>query len=174
VALTPLGFPLFDLTDDANIANKLNAISNALDTYLTPARQNMIQLAGKAVPDSTLTTITGWTDAESSRGMGSYTAGIRTISLGGFYQINSQISYLPGATAAGLRMSRLHVNGSVVAYGVATPTSTQDVSISVEWAGTLHAGDTVQIVAYQTQGSTLNIQTSQGASTWQMVRVGPL
>lgn len=63
MASTPLGFPLFAETDSADVAAKLNAISTALDTYLTkPQWQAITGLSAGANAGSPAPMFSTWPD----------------------------------------------------------------------------------------------------------------
>jgi hypothetical protein len=155
------------------VVDPLNALATAVNAYFT-ARQNMSQTAGMSVPDSDITTVYGWAPAEATVNMGTYSAGVRTIAADGFYQVNAQLTYPAVAASTGSRQCRLYVNGVRVVYNAGAPSSTQDSTVAVTWAGTLHVGDQVLVAAYQSQGSAQGLQNAAGANTWQIVRLGPI
>lgn len=96
---------------------------------------------------------------------GAYSAGVYTAPVAGRYLIAGQVNYASSSTTAtygcGIKVNGSLLLGSAVRFAGSSLAGGADVVKRVR----LSAGDTVQLAAAQTTGSTLNLNTSTGNQT---------
>jgi hypothetical protein len=159
VATTSLGIPKYAQTDNADIASKLNAIADQVNSlllarsFVNAARRMVRTDTNKytVLQDGTIRFVTGFSVALTDVGAIAYGAGVMTVPVTGLYLVSTHTVW-PGATGSAnySRLVRFYVNGNVPTgnasserYSVSAGDSARDYTTT----GMLNltAGDTVQI-----------------------------
>lgn len=173
---TPLGIPKYALTDNADIAAKLNAIADSVDGLLT-SLQNVVSAQSfppvnrKLARTSPYTVNTGtnpislWDDTTPSHvfniGDTTYGSGIITIHTPGQYVWFATVD-TPGDPSAGRLDLFVQKNGATANEGANDMILPTNHSMNLTAGGvsmTLAAGDTLQLcMFYSASASLANVQ----------------
>lgn len=116
------------------------------------------QSSAQAIPNTTWTTINPWASIRNDNGGITYSAGVFTVPVSGWYFLHGQVRFVSSGTQGGQRTCRLNINnGSSTIEGMGNiPTAGVSGGSDVTTAKFLTAGDTVRFDVYQSQGATLN------------------
>lgn len=163
MANTPLGFPLYALTDSADLATKLNAISNALDAYLTAnlaprASRQVIRAGSLTVADNTTTNPAAYDSTTTNVGGVGYTAGVFTIPTTGMWLWSATATFASGGSSF-KEVLYAQVNGSGVSPGreERSVAINQGHVITSTGVVPLTAGDQIRVAILQNSGSSVAV-----------------
>lgn len=156
-------------TIKTNLTDPINSLAGLV---ATSSHNYSTNTSGQSIPDSTWTTITGWTGVEVANS-GTYTLGVRAISVDGIWVIVGGIGYGPMGSPAGQRAIRLYVNSTIVHEFASRPDTTFNTILPFMHSERLAVGDTVHIETYQSQGSSQPLATGPGLNHWSMTYTGP-
>lgn len=119
--------------------------------------------SGQSVPASTVTLINTWNNPYSNPYFDGTTY---TIQTNGRYRLKAQLRF--GSVASTSSQVQIFVNAGIVAAGVADQGAVE-IAVATDIEVDLQAGDTVQVKAYHTGGTTLN--NSDYAALFSVTRI---
>jgi hypothetical protein len=124
------------------------------------------------VPNNTGTAISSFDTVKANVGSITYASGVFTIGVAGVYSMFCTVRWMPKIdTASNISRRRVYfqVNGTDVITGINDNMLQSGESLNAETyttaTGQRHfaAGDTVQVLVFQTTGSTLGLTVDSGA-----------
>lgn len=156
---TSKGIPLYDLTDDADLATKLDAIASATDDLLTVASRQMARTNTLTLSTFTWTAVDGYNigstwNEPASGGITYPGSGVLQVTDDGLYDWEHVWSYPLSAGNAMLHAAKLQVNGADPTYSqgfwaVWEPAGSGSFPRTAGGKVPLSAGDQIQVFLLQ-------------------------
>lgn len=173
MANTSRGYPLFQQTDNADIASKLNAISTAVNndvatvasgvsTYFSPRIKQVQRIGtGQTIADSTHAALVGYTTTTIQIGAAiSHSAGVFTPDFGGAVEVSAFVLW-PVVSAAHRSILRIYLNGAQTPDGIDTkwlPAGTAgQTGHTIRSIFDVSSGDQITATAFQDSGASVTI-----------------
>lgn len=163
VDLKQFGDTVIDQQSQINLqAAALAALANG---KLASSKKGTLQ----AIPDVTITPVTGWT-VDSSMGGAQASDGQFTAPSDGLYIAFFQMSWAIGGV--NVRVGRILLNGTDVSFTEAVASSSGPPSNTVIWAGAMSAGSILRPALWQNSGGVFNTTSNDNYNKWIVLRIG--
>jgi hypothetical protein len=132
-------------------------------------------VSGLSIPNTSMTTVTGWSAGTDRSGSFNTTTGVFTAPANGYYLVSFKFGLSPATSSAPFLMqSRILVNGTSVSANLFTPT----LSTSVAWSGPpvvdliqMTAGQTLTVQAFQSSGGAIALTTTGTVTTLSIAQI---
>jgi hypothetical protein len=169
------------MVDGTQAAGKvLTSDANGLGSWQNlPAETPSIDISGRAlsgwlsVPSGTATKITGWANVAQVGGNNySFAAGVCTIPVAGFYQINRSILWDPIATKCTTFLSLLS-GVSVISQNYQPLSNQFEVSCNISCGRRFSAGEQITFQAFQNSGSSVNLNSTYNGQNFSIAYIHP-